>query len=620
MIQSSELLKQAHVAHAAGDLVNAARLACQVLAQSPLETGAQVLLGVIRGKEGKNEEAIKLFQQALKIQPDSFESLFWLSMIYRKTGDLDQAILFAQKAATVRPNDAHALNNLGLVLMAAGRLPEAETSFRKSATANPRMAPVLYNLGTVLQLQGKDKEAASAFEQSLALAPNNPDAYVALGHIALAADNPSGAVSKGQQAISMNPTLAGAYLLVALGLIHDGRSPEATPFLQKTIELAPNDANAIATLGSSLQTQGKIEEANAEFRKSIQTQPRQGYAYFALMHNKRVREEDRPMVQQMETLTKDATLTPKDINFLHYGLGKAYENLAEYEQAMHHLDEANRYAKQLKLGQKLFDKKEYAETFDRTIRLFSKEMMERFQRVEPTNGLPIFILGMMRSGTTLLEQILSSHPQVEAAGELAFWTSNARQAVSPQLTAVNPAELFRLANRYCEQLRKIGPTAKHVTDKMPANYLVIGFLHLAFPNSPIIHTRRNPADTCISIYATPNRRPIDFAHDKENITFAYEQYLRLMDHWRKVLPPDRMLEIDYENVVADRDSVTRRVLEYCKLDWDEACANPERNERTVVTPSVWQVRQPIYSSSVERWRHFEPWLGPFARLLPGKQS
>ena len=222
---------------------------------------------------------------------------------------------------------------------------------------------------------------------------------------------------------------------------------------------------------------------------------------------------------------------------------------------------------------------------------------------------------MMRSGTTLVEQILSSHSQIGASGENRFWPLNRPALFGSSGRTLKPSDLPGFGRRYVEALRKVVPSDKHVTDKMPANYEMLGAIHVALPNARIIHMKRNPVDTCISIYATPNRVPIDYAYDRENIVFAYEQYLRLMEHWRTVLPANRFLEVNYEDIVQDRETQARKMLDLIGLDWDEALMHHEQNQRNVITPSLWQVRQPIYTSSVERWRRYEPWLGAFKKLM-----
>jgi hypothetical protein len=203
---------------------------------------------------------------------------------------------------------------------------------------------------------------------------------------------------------------------------------------------------------------------------------------------------------------------------------------------------------------------------------------------------------------------------VGAAGEQSFWVANTTALIDGQKN-LNAALLGRFGERYRNLLTGIVPGKAHVVDKMPMNYLVIGFLHIAFPNAKIIHVKRHPVDTCLSIYTTPNRTHLGWAHDKSNIVFNYRQYLKLMDHWRSTLTADAMFELSYEDIVGDLETAARALVGFCGLEWNDACLRPQDNERSVVTPSVWQVRQPVYKTSMARWQKYEDVLGPFAQLM-----
>ena len=477
------------------------------------------------------------------------------------------------------------------------------------------MAQIQHNLGTALYMQGRDLEAAKAFDLALAINPRADDSMLSLGQVMLSQTNPTAAAECARRALSMKPNNPSALLLLASALVEDSRPAEAEDYLKRAIKLDPKDAKAQALLGMRFQSQGKFKEANIQLRKSMESTPKQGFAYFAYVHNNKVSEGDLGMVDQMERLATEGGLPPRELNFLHYGLGRALESLGEFERAIKHYDQANRIAYRIKFGDRRFDRASYAANFDRIIKTFSKELLDKARGHGDPSDLPIVIVGMMRSGTTLAEQILSSHPMVGAAGEDRFWPMNWRRALASTPNLLDTPSLRPLAKAYLRRLQQVVPNKPRVTDKMPANYEFLGTIHASLPNVRILHMRRNPVDTCFSIYTTPNRVPIEFAYDRENIVFAYRQYQRLMEHWRSVLPPARFLEVSYEELVLDRETCTRRIVEFCGLEWNEACMSPERNDRSVVTPSLWQVRQPIYTSSIGRWKKFRPWLGAFERLV-----
>ncbi|MHB8636787.1 MAG: tetratricopeptide repeat-containing sulfotransferase family protein [Fimbriimonadaceae bacterium] len=612
--ETESKLAAAGSAHAAGKLELAERLAAEALNLSPGDVRAHLLLGVLAGKSGRDGEAIDHLQSVVSAQPDSFEALFWLSTLHRRGGKLKEAVAFARRAALVRPGDAYGQNNLGLCYLDGLDLSAAVNAFRGAASVRPDMAQIHHNLGTALYMQGRDLEAAKAFDRALALNPRADDSMLSLGQVMLSQTNPTAAAECARRALALKPNNPAALLLLASALVEDSRPSEAEAHLTRAIALNPQDAKAQALLGMRFQSMGRFEEANIQLRKSMEAAPKQGFAYFAYVHNNKISASDTGLVEQMGRLATAGDLPPRELDFLHYGLGRALESLGEYDKAIKHYDEANRIAYEIKFGDAHFDRDAYAAQFDRIIETFSQSSLEHVRGRGDASDLPIVIVGMMRSGTTLAEQILSSHPSVGAAGEDRFWPMNWRRALAGPSGPINAHSLRPLATEYVRRLRTVVPSKGRVTDKMPANYEFLGTVHAALPNARIIHMRRNPADTCFSIYATPNRVAVDFAYDRGNIAFAYEQYQRLMKHWRSVLPPERFLEIVYEELVSDREAVTRKLVEFCGLEWDDACLRPEQNERSVVTPSLWQVRQPIYTSSIGRWEKFRPWLPEFERL------
>jgi hypothetical protein len=224
---------------------------------------------------------------------------------------------------------------------------------------------------------------------------------------------------------------------------------------------------------------------------------------------------------------------------------------------------------------------------------------------------------MPRSGTTLVEQILSCHPDVAAGGELGFWRQHKTATdLDVFATATHPEAIRRVARDYLALLRAVSPTAARVTDKMPFNFAFLGIIRQVFPRATIVHCRRHPIDTCLSIFATDFGAPLDFAGDRGSLVFFYREYQRLMAHWREALPPDRFIEVDYEALVAAPEPLTRQLIATCGLEWNDACLAPHLNRRQITTASLWQARQPIYRTSVERWRRYEPWLGELRALLP----
>jgi hypothetical protein len=295
---------------------------------------------------------------------------------------------------------------------------------------------------------------------------------------------------------------------------------------------------------------------------------------------------------------------------LHLALGKAADDLVDYALAMHHFDAADA----VRRGSLSFDSAAFSAEIDRLIARSTPEWIARASQLGSCDATPVLILGMPRSGTTLVEQIISNHPEVGAGGELHFW--NERGAVWHQSGAgTDTAFLAKAAADYLGVLRTIAPKAARVTDKMPFNFLWAGLIHVAFPRAVIIHCRRAAVDTALSIHQTHFHPSLAFPTGGSELVMYFRSYQRLVDHWRSVLPQDRFIDVDYEELTRAPEPVIRRIIAACGLAWDDACLRPESNPRAVRTPSKWQARQPIYRNSVARWRRYEPWLGLLRPLV-----
>jgi hypothetical protein len=338
-------------------------------------------------------------------------------------------------------------------------------------------------------------------------------------------------------------------------------------------------------------------------------------AHLALVRDKKLTEADRPEVARLLAALEAWSPDNEGRMFLHFALGKAFDDLREYGEAMHHFDAANA----LRTRFSTFKPENFLKQIDRVIATFTPDFFARHAHAAAADATPLLIIGMPRSGTTLVEQIVSSHPQVAGAGELMFWIEQERSLASEPAADIPPERAHTMIGRYLSALREVSSQALRVTDKMPFNFVSVGLAHTLFPNARFIHCRRHPVDTCISIYSIYIDK-LDLASRKADLVFVYRQYQRLIGHWRRVLPADRLFEVDYETLTATPEPLTRQMIAFCGLDWNDACLRPQDNKRTVQTASHWQVRQPIYRSSIERWRRYEPWLGELGELLPASAA
>ena len=512
------------------------------------------------------------------------QGLFLAATQHWDAGRGTEAISLFQEIVRLDPNSPQAHHDLGVACLRSGWLAEAAASLQRAVELQPSLDSALGHLTTALYEQGREREVVLAYRK-----------------LSRRADDP-----------------AARRFYSARALAIEGKQEEAEKELRHLLALAPQMATARALLGELLSSRGMFEEAGRHLAQAVQVFPP---AFHQLTQVKRMTETDRPLVDRMRTLADGPQLDVIPRLNVHFALGKAYDDLGDYAEAMRHYEKANL----LRAMSVRLDRAALAAKHDSLIEGFTAEALQRAQQTlarpaSPGAELPVFIVGMPRCGTTLVEQILSSHPAVAAGGELNFWPYRLAGYDMSRIGGVDASALTELAEDYSTELRKIGPEALRVTDKHGRNFELLGLLRLALPDARVIHCRRHPVDTCLSIFFANFGARHDYACDRGDLVFFYSQYERLMDHWRRVLPPDRFTEVEYETLVADREAETRRLVAFCGLNWNDACLAPERNGRVVNTASLWQARQPVYNTSVERWRRYEPWLGELRKLLPAAET
>jgi tetratricopeptide (TPR) repeat protein len=617
VIDIEKLFDSALAAYEQGRFDEAEELCRQVLAAEPGDTLALHLLGVVAGRTGRIVLGIDLLREAVGLEPESFEALTDLGQLLTRSGRPSEAISVLEAAARLDPSSVAACNNLGEAYLAAGRATEAITCFERAIALDPAIAPAHYNLGVAWQLQSRNAEAAACYRRAIGFAPDLAEAHARLGNLLSDIGEHKEANACFRRAAEAQPESTLGLICRATVLFEERQEAAAEVCLRRAVAGEPGNGEAHNRLGGLLARLGKFDESIAFFEQAISLDPRRTTAYFGLVNAKKISEPDRPLTRQMLALLEDAALPDRDQATLHFALGKAFDDLAEYQMAMRHFDEANRIeVERLRLIGRSFNREEHIARAAALIATFTPDYFAGRGALGCKSELPVLIVGMPRSGTTLVEQILSSHPLIGGADELTFWSEKAESLAEAGAGALTATVAREFAAEYLALLRGIAPAACRVTDKMPLNSMHLGLIHLIFPRARIIHCRRNPIDTCLSIYFTHFSLMRDYAFDRRGIVFLYEQYVRFLAHWRSVLPADCFMEVDYEALIADRERVSRRMIDFCGLDWDDACLRSDSNRRVVRTASMWQARQPIYRTSVERWRRYEPWLGEFRRLLP----
>ena len=610
---SRDLLSAAQQAFQVGRVQEAEDLCRKALAQNNKNVAAMILLGTVCFRTGRTQPGMDLMRRVLSVEPNSFEANLYMGVIIGSGGAPGEAVAYAERAVSIRPLDTQALNSLARCHLGLGEFEQAITCFQRAIAVEKRVPDLYVGLGDALRQVMRDDEAVGAYTRAVELAPGIVTTYVKLGRLLDKRKQTLEAKSLIQRARAIKASDAQGLFQLARELYGAEFYDDAVGTLESAIKLDPAFAAAYGLLGTIYRELGRFKEARENLHKAVEIQPSLAHAYLDITSLSKIKVENQEFVERMESALMDRSVNMEGKCCLHYALGKANEDLGNYQKSMQHYDEANGLML-LQMGQSPFNKKEHSAYIDWVIKTFTPEFFEKHRQLGTDSDLPLLVVGMIRSGTTLVEQILSSHPDIAAAGERAFIRRTVDKVMRIGDTSPSHAGVELLSERYVQLLQSVDPNKKRVVDKMPHNFLYLGFVHLAFPNVRLVHIQRDPIDTCLSIYTTFFREPVDIAHDKATIMFFYREYLRLMDHWRRVLPADRFFELEYEQLVGSQEAVVQQLIEFTGLEWDEACLKHEDNESAIKTPSWWQARQPVYSTSVRRWEKFGPWLGDFKKL------
>jgi tetratricopeptide (TPR) repeat protein len=467
----------------------------------------------------------------------------------------------------------------------------------------------------VLEIQGRDTEAEPVLEAATRLDPQNFELLARLARIKASRGKIDDCIPI-LRAAATAARAAGsprAAIFEIRAEMHADRLDVAEALARATIEAGEGGGEVSLLLGHMLAEQGRGAEAQPWFEQAVRMDPKQTWAWLGLAANRKFKAGDEAVARRMSMALARKDLTPPERQPIHFALGKVYDDLGDYAAAMRQFDAANA----LRGARKRLDRKGLETFTDKMIRASPPGFLGQRPDLALDSQRPIFILGMPRSGTTLTEQVLSAHPDVAAGGELGFWTLRVNEGLVPFGVDAEAGAAAEVGEAYLRVLEGIDPTAPRVTDKAPFNYVAIGVIRQLFPHAAIVHCRRDPIDICLSIYTNDFSVGFEFASDRGDLVHYYRQYERMMAHWREVIPAERFFELDYEDLVADPEPVTRRLLAACGLSWNDACLSPHLNDRKrITTASIWQARQPIYRTSTQRWRRYEPWLGELKDLSP----
>jgi len=533
-----------------------------------------------RARSGQTQ-AVRTPAKANKLQVT-----FATALALHRAGRLTEAIALYKRVLLIRPDLPEPHNNLGVALASAGRLDEAVAAYRRAIELNANNAETHANLGHSLRDLGLYEASEQSFRRAILVGPNNVEAHSGLGTVLMDLGRSAEAEASFRRAIALKPDYAGAYNNLGLALKEAGRLDESRRALEQAIRLAPGNASYYDNLGA--------------VRPFIAGDP---------------------YVAALDALAANTAALPiKERMHLHFARAKACEDTGRPQDAFAELLAGNA----LKRQQIEYDETAMLARIDRTRQVFTPDFGAARKDAGVASSIPVFIVGMPRAGSTLIEQILASHPDVHGAGELNLF-EQATEAVGKRLPgarafpdmvpAMSQEDCRAVGTLYLEKLVQRAPDARRITDKMPANFIFAGLIHLALPNAAIIHAVRDPIDTCVSCFSTHFTRGQPQTYDLAELGRYYRYYRNLMLHWREVLPRGRIIDVHYEELVADLEGVARRIVAHCGLEWNARCLDFHRTERTIRTASAVQVRRPIYQSSVGRGRKYEAFLDPLLAEL-----
>jgi tetratricopeptide (TPR) repeat protein len=594
-----------------GDLEAAQSMCEEVLAQSPHDAAALRIKGMIEVHRRHLAEAISYFRRALESAPKDFLTLEWLQGALLESGQYTQGLEVGEQALALRPNDVNILLGLSQACFKSGDFNRAIRYLEQARSLNPEGPIIRHLLGLSYEKAKRHREALAQFREAIRLKPTLTEPYDRVVRLLHEEGKFAAALKLCEGAMAAMPSYGRAYLMAAQALAPLGRREEAISQGLKAVELDPVLAPSVANW---LQSYGQSSAALSILEQSIKDRPQQGRAYYGLVKARKMVQEDKPFLADLEQRLQGELLPVERLALLR-ALGKAADDLGEYELAMNRFDEAAALGKQVFKAEEAFDPARLEAATTSLLRFTDKKFFERHQHVGRVGTKPIFVIGMIRSGTTLIQQILTSHPEVGDAGELPFWTTAYPSIIDLDKQALREKEFTEVRDQYLEVVRRFDAGSPFVSNKWPMNYGFAALLWLAYPDAKIVHIRRNPVDTALSIYMSDLGEPQpEFSYEKSHIVAVYRDYERRMRHWETILPKENLLNIRYEDLVADQENWTRKLIEFCGLPWNQNCLEFYAGDRLVNTPSMLQVRRPIYKTSVEKWRNYELWLGVFSEL------
>ena len=577
-------------------------------------------LGIVHFEKGEFEKAIECYNRCIELQADYPEAHNNIGNAYRATGKNELAMAHYEKAVELRENYPEAYNNMGSALRAEERYEEAEFCYRKAIGMKPLYGDAANNLAVLFIAREKYDEALRVLDDALKAGNHTAPIFLSVGRAQLHKGNFELARKACVLALDEESDSAPAYTL--LGQIDHELDlyADAIKNFERAIEIDPDFTEARNFYGIALKSLGRIDEARVQFEKTLEENPSAHGTYSNIADL--VKFDEHPeLLEKMEEIFEEAENPDSDRYMgLHFAIGKAYDDIGHYDKAFEHTSKGAK----MKRARLVYDEAEIAKFFYDIKSTFGADYFRNPQFEGDPTELPVFIVGMPRSGSTLVEQIISSHPKAFGAGEIKTFSHalgglRSRYPALPKYPALvqkmKPDHFRSVADHYLNYIKGQITDEIRVTDKLLTNYYFVGILLTLFPKAKFIHTKRNPIDTCLSAYTKLFKDDMPHSYDLSELGRYYLMYEELMAHWREVLPEGVLIDAVYEDVVADTENQAKRLIAHCGLEWDDVCLAFHKSKRPVKTASVAQVRQPVYNSSVERWKRYERQLQPLIEAL-----
>jgi tetratricopeptide (TPR) repeat protein len=572
--------------------------------------------GVCYKAIGQLDAAVKSFEKALAIKPDYTEVNYNLGLTFQELAQLDDAVKCYEKAVALKPDYAEAHNNLGVTLKELGRLDEAVKCYEKALTLKPDYTEAHNNLGNAFKELDQPAAAVKFYEKALAVNPDYAEAHTNLGNAFKELGRLEDAVKSYEKAVALKPDYAEAHYNLGNALMELGQENDAIMSYESAIDIKPDYGGAHNNLGNALKELGQLDDAAKYYEKTLTLQPDYAEAHHNLSTIKKYTARD-PQITQMQSILSNGDLSQSDRIHLCFALAKVYEDLGKQDELFKFLHEGNRLRKQ-ELNYSL-DMDQITHSVVKKLFSPSPSVVEKSLSYETSTIRPVFIVGMTRSGTSLVEKIIASHHAVHGAGELNTLNNLMDPIVQDHSNndknGLSEKSFLSIRQQYLDSLSRFNVPEKVITDKMPMNFRWIGFILTAFPEAKIVHLKRDAMAICWSNYKLLfSSRGLGFPYNMDDLAGFYGLYTELMAFWHQ-LYSDKIYDICYEDLTTNQVEETRKLLEYCELDWDENCLEFHTSKRAIKTASSLQVRQKMYQGSSEAWKKHEAYLQPLIKAL-----